>query len=239
EITVLSPYNDKIDARIVAGQARVFAHLGVPLVQADLQGSHEEWLDREIAACQTDVFCTADIDAFPLTRAAYDRAIGVARSGGIFGLAQTENRHNPDEIYAAPMFFAIGIATWEAMGRPSFKRGADRSDVGQEITRLARAQGVEVVMEYPTAACRAAWGLADRGMYGIGTFYGANDYFHLYQARVSPHARLVEMVADDIVAGGKLRFAAYVDLMVQQDYDRSLRGKLRNLFGLRRKLGAM
>jgi len=238
DVSVISPYNDKIDPRIVAAQARVFAHLWVPLVQADLDLGHGPWLDRAIAGCTGDVFCTADIDAFPLTRAAYDQAIAAARAGKLFGLAQTENRNNPDEIYAAPMFLAISIQTWAALGRPSFARDAN-ADVAQNLTRAALAAGVPVEMKYPTAAARTGWGLADKGMFGIGTFYGENDFFHLFQARVSPHAELFEMVAADVVGGGPLRFGRYARFMLEQDYDRSCRGRLRNLFGLKRKIGPL
>jgi hypothetical protein len=238
DVPVLSPFNDKIDPRIVKHQAAVFAHLGIPLVQADLDVGHGPWLDRAIAACESDVFCTADIDAFPLTRAAYERAIAAARAGKLFGLAQAENRRNPDEIYAAPMFLAISLQTWERLGRPSFTRDAN-ADVAQNLSRVARAQGVAIEMSYPTSAARTGWGLADKGMYGIGTFYGDNEFFHLFQARVSPHARLFEMVAEDVVSGGPLKFARYVQFMIGQDYDRSCRGQLRNLFGLKRKIGPL
>jgi hypothetical protein len=210
-VTAHAPYDDRIDPRIVAAQARVFAHFDIPLVQERLEGGHGGWLNGLAGREPDGQFCSVDIDAFPLSRAAFDRAVTSARQGHIFGLAQVANQFDPTELYAGPMFLMFDRAVWHKLDRP-FLSKRETSDPAQEVTRRARANGVPVDLLYPTTVLRPQWPLADKGVFGLGTFYGESEFFHLFQARRGGAADLVEAVAEGAIQG-KLDFKRYLEIV--------------------------
>jgi hypothetical protein len=210
-VTAHAPFDDRIDPRIVAAQARVFAHFDIPLVQEPLEGGHGGWLNGLAGREADGVFCACDIDAFPLSRAAFDRAVTAASQGHIFGLAQVANQFDPTEIYAGPMFLMFERKVWHKLDRPYLSK-RETSDPAQEVTRRARAQNVKVDLLFPSVVLRPQWPLADKGVFGLGTFYGDNEFFHLFQARRGGAADLVEAVADGAIRG-KHDFARYLDIV--------------------------
>lgn len=200
--TVHSFYRYNIEPRVLAAQQSVFDHLGVPLRQwRDDKQTHAGWMDELLADDSLDdIFVVADIDAFPLTYAAYEWIVGEAEKGAIVGLAQTTNEKRPDKIFAAPMFLAFRRDVFKALGAPTM-HPYDEGDVAQILTDLAPQHGVDVVLKYPTFALRPRWALADRGVFGTGTFYGDNEFFHLYASRMRNTADLFCAVAEGAVAG--------------------------------------
>ena len=67
-------------------------------------------------------------------------------------------------------------------------------------------------MVRPTACVQPKWPLGHQGVFGIGTFYGDNEYFHLFESRLRKNQRIMSAVADDIVAGQGLDFGKYLRL---------------------------
>lgn len=211
---LVSMYWDNIPKPILEGQTRVFEALGLPLVQERRHGvRHGIWMMEVMERLgPQDIVLFFDIDAFPLRSAIVERATDVARRGGLFGLAQTAN-HRPSrhEIYAGPMFMAVSKATYERLGRPNL-RSSSQYDAAQELSVAARAQDVPIDLVWPTACLEAKWPLADKGVFGIGTFYGDNDAFHLFESRQHRNVSLFEAVAGDVAAGKPLDFARYLDI---------------------------
>jgi hypothetical protein len=228
-LRVVSPYMPNVSEAVRDAQRRVFAKLGIPLEQVAFSGSeHGDWLDDHARGTREGLIAVADIDAFPLTADACGRAAAVARRGGVFGLAQVANHKSTDDIYAGPMFMALAADTYHELGAPSLRRTKE-FDAAQGLSAAARKAGVEIDLAYPNTVIQPLWPLADRGVFGIGTFYGDNAYFHLFQSRKSRNIALFEAVAEDVVEDRPLDFARYLKIMGAEDSAR--RGGLRRLFG--------
>jgi hypothetical protein len=229
ERRVVSPYMPNVSAAVLDVQRRVFAKLGIPLEQAVFRGvEHGDWLDDFARTTQDRIIAVADVDAFPLTCDAFESAHATARGGGFFGLAQVANHKDPDDIYAGPMFMTLATSTYHRLGAPSLKRTGS-FDAAQALTAAAREAGVEPDLAYPNAAIRPLWPLSRVGVFGIGTFYGNNGFFHLFQSRKSRHIALFEAVAEDVIEDRKPDFARYLSVM--RDETPTLRDRLRRLVG--------
>lgn len=212
---VHSFYRYNIEPRLLQAQARVFDHFGVPLHQdRDDKSNHADWLTNLMRREDgDDVIVAADIDAFPLSFEAYAALVAKAESGAIAGLAQTTNDKDPSKIFAAPMFLALKRSVYQSFGSPDLA-AYDTGDVAQILTDTAHERGVEVALTYPRFAIQPVWPLADKGIYGIGSFYGDLEFFHLYQARFSHTIDLFCAVADGAVAG-RHDWARYLEIMAK------------------------
>lgn len=213
--TVHSYYRSNIAPELVEAQARVFEHLEIPLRQwKDDSASHSDWIDRIFRDDSLDdVVMVADIDAFPLKRSGYERMVAEARAGQVTGLAQVANHKDPNRIYAGPMFLAASRATYRSVGSPSLGR-SKVADVGQALTDSAMEKGVPVALTYPKFAISPRWALGSHGIFGIGCFYGDNEFFHLFESRHAQTQRLFCAVADGVIAG-RHDWQSYLEIMEQ------------------------
>ncbi|MGJ8587447.1 MAG: hypothetical protein ACSHXW_04780 [Yoonia sp.] len=223
--TVLSPYWSNIDKSILRSQKSVFDKLKIPLKQIATDGeSHGDWMDRVAKNPEEEIIVFADIDAFPLNRDAYELAVKTAEIGGIFGLAQIANHIDPLGIYAGPMFLAFSKETYLRLGQPSLCH-SDRHDPAQLLSISAKEFGVPLTLFYPRNVLIPKWALSDVGVFGIGTFYGENDFFHLFESRTASNILLFNAVSEDVVAG-QLNFTRYL-LMIKPAERLSLWKRLR------------
>ena len=209
---VKSLYWKNVSQDLVAHQKAVFRKLGVPHEQClHDKMNHAEWMEQEIARADPDdilVFC--DIDAFPITKKAYEKAVSVARGGKIFGLAQTANHlANPDKIYAGPMFLAFKKQTYLRLNTPSL-RSSKEVDAAQNLTLAAEEHGVEVELAFPKDCLLPKWPLGNIGIFGIGTFYGDREFFHLFESRKPSNIELFKLVALDVVEGSGFKWEKYL-----------------------------
>jgi hypothetical protein len=213
KFAVHSMYWKNIPDEIRLGQREVFEYLKIPLIQecAD-KISHGVWMNEVIERYSSNeviIFC--DIDAFPLSVEAYEKAVLDALDGCVFGLAQYSNHHANMDIYAGPMFMAFKKSTWEKLGGPDLKSN-DVHDAGEVMSVLARERGVELRLEMPSNCLIPKWSLANYGVFGIGTFYGECNYFHLFESRLPAYGKLFESVVSDVLSGGKLNFGKYLEI---------------------------
>lgn len=213
--TVHTFYKSNIPTEMVEAQARVFAHFDIPLKQwLDDASTHCDWINRVLRDDSLgELAVIADIDAFPLSRAGYDKVVTQAQGGALAGLAQVANHKDPTRIYAAPMFMAVQRRVYTELGAPSMCR-TKTADVAQPLTDLAEAAGVEVALTYPSFAVQPCWPLAHYGIYGIGSFYGDNEFFHLFEARRTQTQDLFYAVADGAIAGAH-NWGHYLEIMQQ------------------------
>jgi hypothetical protein len=206
-------YWDNIPAGILEKQRAVFAHLDLPLQQERAHKKpHGVWMGEVLERHGPDdivIFC--DIDAFPLRREAYLQAVTHAQSGALFGLAQFSNHKPGNAVYAGPMFMALRKRLWEDLGRPDLQ-SSKQYDAAEVLSALARARGVELVMPAPTATLVPKWALGSEGVFGIGTFYGQREFFHLFESRKPAYGALLAAVADDVTQDRPLNFAHYLAL---------------------------
>lgn len=203
---------NNISPAILQGQAAVFAKLGLDLRQERHDHkAHGIWMNEVIERHQGDdviVFC--DIDAFPLNAKAFHEAVQSAGRGAVFGLAQFSNHKKSAEVYAGPMFMAFTKATWQALGSPSLK-SSERFDAAEVLSACARERQVPLVLKPPTSCIVSKWALGHEGVFGIGTFYGENEFFHLFESRFPAYERLFSMVVEDVVAERPLNFRGYLE----------------------------
>ncbi|MEH6644534.1 hypothetical protein [Sulfitobacter sp.] len=214
--TVHTFYQSNIPDRMVEAQAQVFAHLGIPLKQwKDDNATHCDWINTLLRDETLDeIVMIADIDAFPLSREGYENMAAQAANGMVAGLAQVSNHKDPDRIYAGPMFMAVRRENYKALGAPSMCR-TKIGDVAQILTDKAHDAGIEVALTYPTFALQPRWALAGHGVYGIGTFYGDNAFFHLFESRLSRSQDLFYAVAEGTISG-RHDWQRYLDIMDTQ-----------------------
>ncbi|MBM3487595.1 MAG: hypothetical protein FJX67_13345 [Alphaproteobacteria bacterium] len=176
-------YWSNIAPRMLDGQAAALAALGYTLRQDEATGTaHDAWIETTLAALgPDDTILLLDIDCIPLNRAVVERAFAAAEAGALFGVAQAANHLDAGFIYDAPAFLALARRTWEMLGWPSFAADA-RFNVGARLSAAAQAAGVAVELLWPSFTLVPRWPLAERGCYGIGTFYDGS-VFHLFQSR--------------------------------------------------------
>lgn len=204
---------DNIPENILKKQRSVFDHLQIELIQENANKiSHGTWMNDVIKRKSSDdiiIFC--DIDAFPIRRSAYLKAIENAERGAIFGLAQFSNHKKGTDLYAGPMFMAFRKSTWEAMGSPALKSSTDH-DAAEVMSALARKGHVDLVLSRPSSCLIPKWALGNEGVFGIGTFYGECDFFHLFESRKPAYEMIFNEVADDVVADRPLNFRRYLEI---------------------------
>ena len=211
---VYSMYWNNISPTVKSGQSKVFESLNIPLIQENAdQIPHGEWMQAVCQRHQSDdviVFC--DIDAFPLRHEAYLAAVAAAQSGCVFGLAQFSNHKPSAHLYAGPMFMAFRKSTWEALGSPEFQTG-NQYDAAELLSLRARDKGVALDLAMPTSCLWPKWALAHQGVFGIGTFYGACDFFHLFESRRPAYEAIFDAVVSDVVSAQPLNFRHYLSLV--------------------------
>lgn len=211
--TVHTMYWENIPTNILAQQRAVFAHLGIPLQQhlADKM-PHGSWMNQILENASSDdtiVFC--DIDAFPLQRSAYLQALEHAEAGRLFGLGQFSNHKPGNDVYAGPMFMALKKRLWEQIGTPGL-RSSKFHDAAEVMTALARQHDIPVQLIYPSGCLIPKYSLGNEGIFGIATFYGKNEFFHLFESREPAYEALLDAVAQDVVQDRPLNFNHYLVL---------------------------
>lgn len=202
-------YKSNIDPILVAAQKRVFDHLGINLVQhLDDSLTHAQWLAKVLSQDAQDIVVVADIDAFPCSLEAFEKLVHEARHGKLVGLAQVANHKDPNNVYAGPMFMGIPQGFYTKSGQPDLE-WTKTEDVAQILTEIARSTGVDVCLIYPKFAIRPKWALSDHGVFGVGTFYGEIEFFHLFEARKAASIRLFDAVSEGVVSG-RHDFESYI-----------------------------
>lgn len=212
DLKVYSFYKGNIPPSLVEGQKAVFDHLGISLVQQrDDRMSHGKWLDRTFSTVTDDIIIVADIDAFPLRRSAFDALVASAEKGAVCGLAQIANHRASRRQYAGPMFMAVRRDVFRNLGAVSLCSSRE-FDAAQSLSEAVREQDVPVDLIAPRFAMQPKWPLGEEGIFGIGTFYGDLDFFHLFESRKRRSVKLFDAVARDCVAG-KLDFGHYIEIL--------------------------
>lgn len=211
---VYSMYWNNISKSIHDGQKSVFNFLNIDLIQENAdQISHGAWMEEVVKRHKSEdliVFC--DIDAFPLNYDAYLMAVKAAQNGLIYGLAQFSNHKASQKIYAGPMFMAFRKSTWEALDCPIFER-SKLHDAAELLSARAPEHGISLELAMPTACLMPKWALANRGVFGIGTFYGDCDFFHLFESRRPAYESIFDAVVSDVVSASPLNFQHYLGLV--------------------------
>jgi hypothetical protein len=210
--TVFSYCQSNISLSMRRAQREVFQHFDIKIEQVvDDRRSHGEWM-RWILEQHSDneIVTIADIDAFPLRASAVQDLLGFADRDMVAGLAQVANHKDPGRVYAGPMFIALKAGVYRRLGSPTLKRWAN-GDVGQIITDLAIEKNIPIHLIPPKFALVPKWNFAGLGVFGVGTFYGDLDFFHLFESRNEAHELLFAAVARGAICN-RHDFAEYLEL---------------------------
>jgi hypothetical protein len=191
---------------LVKSHTQVMNHFDLPINYYNLNGVHHGlWMNYVLENSTSDIVGFIENDCVPLNREIVDYSIDyVSKSGTFIGCAQVANHIPPfDHIYAAPCFYFISREFWNDIGKPSFLE-TPRSDVAEEISRLADENKLTYKALYPTHFERSPeegiWKLSNYGYYGIGTVF-ADSVYHLYQGRHQQNADLYKLRCEQIVNG--------------------------------------
>jgi hypothetical protein len=194
-------YCDNIDSRIVAlhQEAAVLAGIEIhysqmPMRQLEEAGisphaAHGLFIENLLLNFPDNLVGIIDIDCVLSSQSFLLLCENkVQKSGTIIGLAQSAN-HLPsrDQIYAAPAFMVINGKAWHALDKPSLVADG-QFDTAQRLTHelIQRNMPVDIVMPDCHSNTGPVWPLADKGTFGIGTFYGEKQAFHLFQSSKGP-----------------------------------------------------
>ena len=148
----------------------------------------------------------SDADCVPVNKEIIETSLNyVAKNKSVVGLAQCANHIFPySHVCAAAVFYFIYRDTWVSLGKPSFRPNV-RGDVSEEISWLLEENRIPYKAIYPTHFERepveGVWRLGNYGYFGIGTVFGNNDIYHLYQGRLNNNTELFKQRCDDIIAG--------------------------------------
>ena len=134
-----------------------------------------------------------------------------AENGTLVGLAQVANHKDPELIYAGPMFMGISREIYRKLGSPEMAHNKTE-DVAQALTNLAIQNDIPVELIFPSFAIQPKWPLSQHGVFGVGTFYGDQDFFHLFESRRKSGVDLFVAVANGVVSG-RHDFGQYLAIM--------------------------
>ncbi|MBI3467733.1 MAG: class I SAM-dependent methyltransferase [Planctomycetes bacterium] len=179
---VVTVFQDNIPPEVVAKQAEV-VHRFLPAgceFEPVRVGHHAIGLDDYFRKTRHDAFLVLDIDCIPLTEWAISWMLENARAGIVVGAAQRANHlENSSHIYAGPCALAFSRATYDRLGRVSF-RATDRGDVAEELTYACQRLGVPVTLLWPTHVVTPKWTLLPSIPFGLGTTFGG-AFFHAFE----------------------------------------------------------
>lgn len=153
-------YSNNLKPEISQKQSEVFEKLEIPLTQivsSDLTTTgqfswrdHELHLDYLLHTEDADIYCFFDIDCIPLRKDFLDYVHDYIKDGNtILGTAQVSAHIDRSHIYCAPSCLFLHKDVLNKLGWPSFMSN-HRSDVGQEITRIAESKNVQVLYWFPS-----------------------------------------------------------------------------------------
>jgi hypothetical protein len=213
---IYSLYWSNISPEVIGDQRRVFDALQIDLEQQNMdRKNHGEWMTEILEYSKDeDIVFFCDIDAFPLKSSSFEKALEFVNNDHLFGLAQFSSHTSSKAIYAGPMFLGLKRKIWSQMGRPSL-RANQLADAGEILTIKARQLGVAVKIIYPTVCIQPKWELGSEGVFGIGTFYGDLDFFHLFETRHKVTNKLMSAVAHDVIKSAPLNFKNYLSLLTK------------------------
>lgn len=195
-VAVVSVYMSNLPRWVIDAQDQVVCRFlprdhHVVWTQLHAQGRHGEALDAFIKSSDADIFVIFDIDAIPLSETAIPYLIHRAQHGALVGIIQRSNHiENGRHVYVAPSVMAFSRDTYQRIGQPSFLE-TDRGDVGEELTYLAEAGGIEVERLRPHEVLSAKqWALdgSDEPQYGNATVYAVDAqpaFYHQFQIRLA------------------------------------------------------
>jgi len=215
---VYSLYWNNVSEKIVRGQRTVFDKFNIDLIQENRDGiNHGAWINEVVEKSgEEDVIVISDIDAFPLNRSAYEKAVAFAEQGGIFGLAQFSNHTTSVDPYAGPMFIAFKKSIWVKLGSPDLSAN-EKYDAVEILSVLAKNNSVNIFMVRPTSCISVKWGIPNIGVFGIGTFYGDNEYFHLFESRANSSISVFSAVLEDLITDRYLDFNKYIKIYLSKE----------------------
>jgi len=211
KVAVHSLHWTNLNPIITKNHKKVYTHFEIPVNYSHHNIDHGEWMTHMCKNTEYDIIVFADADCVPITRKVFDEGIDYcAKTGGMIGPAQASNHfkapHNK-HIFCAPSFLMITKEGYEKMGKPSLEIFPGLSDAAQNLSRVSDDLDLPRHCWYPTKYERGYRignplgydPLGSHGRYGIGTVYGEDKLYHLFESRVGRNADLFERRCESII----------------------------------------
>ena len=197
--------------KVTENHKKVYTHFEIPVRYTHQNIDHGSWMTHLCQNTEYDIIIFSDADCVPITREVFDEGIDYCvRTGGMIGPAQASNHfqapHNK-HIFCAPSFLMITKEGYEKMGRPSLQIVPQVSDAAQTLSRVSDDLDLPRHCWYPTKYEKnykignplGYDPLGNYGRYGIGTVYGQDKLYHLYESRDGSKVDLFERRCQEIL----------------------------------------
>jgi hypothetical protein len=200
-------YWPDLDKRFPSAHKLLMEQFNIPVNYHETQISHGDWLDRILRSSRAEVVGFLDVDCIPLHPAAITNVAQSALSNKtISGIVQVANDIAPmSHIYISPACIFIHRRTYHELGSPSLKAKERRYDVAELLSKRAAARGIRTIGLFPThyekEGKNGVWRLHNYGFYGIGSVYGGNQFYHLWQCRYPSNAELFQKRCSEVISG--------------------------------------
>lgn len=207
KVSLNSLYWPGSDPRIVEGHKSVTKHFGLSVNYHEERINHGYWMENVLKESDADVVGFFDIDCVPIKKEAVLNLLKyAAKNKSIAGCAQASNHIAPmTHIYVAACAIFIYKPLYVALGYPTLSETTN-SDTAENLSYAAEANGVRMKALYPTKfenePEEGVWRLNNYGFFGIGTVFGDDQFYHLYQSRFDQNIELFAKRCEQIVSGG-------------------------------------
>tara|TARA_R110000851_G_scaffold245758_1_gene398494 strand:- start:233 stop:931 length:699 start_codon:yes stop_codon:yes gene_type:complete len=211
-IAIHSLHWTNLNPKITENHKKVYTHFGFPVTYTNQNIDHGQWMTHMCRETDYDIIVFADADCVPITRSILEEGVAYCeKTGGMIGPAQASNHFTPPHnrhIFCAPSFLMLTRDAYEKMNKPSLEIVPGISDAAQTLSRVSDDLNLPRHCWYPTKYENGGKTgnplgydpLGSYGRYGIGTVYGDNKLYHLYESRVGRNAELFERRCDSIIA---------------------------------------
>lgn len=206
KISLNSLYWPGSDPRLVESHKAVTKHFGLSVNYTEEKVNHGSWMTSVLESSSADIVGFFDIDCVPIKKnSVFDLIRFAAKNKSIAGMAQASNHIAPmTHVYVAPCAIFIYKPLYDALGKPSLEENK-KSDVAEYLSYVAEQSGVRMRALYPTRFEKepdeGVWRLNNYGYFGVGTVFGDDQFYHLYQSRMENNIELFKQRCDEIIAG--------------------------------------
>lgn len=199
-------YWPNISSKIVESHKSVMKHFGFSINYCTETIDHSEWMQQVVETSDADIVGLIDIDCVPIVKSAIPDMVKYAyKNKTMSGLSQIANHLSPmTHMYVSGACMFIYKPLWLALDSPSFLQTQDY-EPSEYVTTVAENNGVRPKTLFPTSfekePVEGVWRHSSYGLYGIGTVYGKDQFYHLFQVRMSNHVELFEERCKQIIDG--------------------------------------
>lgn len=206
KLSINSLYYPNFNQQMVEAHQSVMNHFGLTVNYTCEYIDHGAWMQRVMETSDADVVGLIDIDCIPLSKSAVPDLVKYAYvNKSMAGLSQIANHIPPMlHMYVSGACMFMYKPLWEAIGSPPFLK-TPQYEPSQYVTVVAEENGVRPKTLYPSRfekePVEGLWRHSSYGVYGVGTVYGRDQFYHLFQSRFANNVELFIERCKQVVDG--------------------------------------